>query len=291
MKTSVKILSFILACSSVFFISCKKNDTAANSKNKNLSVFLTDDPSQYDSVLVDIRFVEVKVDTSDDHENDDHFGDNDKDDDDDNSHHDQFGKWDTLSIVPGVYNLAALRNGVNMTLGTGNIAGKVRKIRITLGSNNSVYKGNVKYPLSLFPGTKNYLYVKIHEEDEDDDNNNNNSVNSSIWIDFDLSRSVIEQNGQFYLKPVLKPFSKKHFGSIKGKVFPLDAHAVVNATNSQDVGNAIPERSGEYEIQGLHAGTYAVTFHSFNGYRDTTINSVVVSNGSRIVLPNITLRH
>ena len=289
MKNSFKLLAIIFICSLLFFISCKKSSiNAVNTQNKNLSVFLTDDPSQYDSVLVDIRYVEVKVDTSKEHGSDDHFGDNDKDDDDDHVHHDQFGKWDTLSIVPGVYNLAALRNGVNMTLGTANITGKVRKIRITLGSNNSVYKAGVKYPLSLFPGTNNYLYVKIHEEDEDDDNNN---VNKSIWIDFDLSRSVIEQNGQFYLKPVLKPFSKKHFGSIKGKVFPMDAHAVVNASNSQDVGNAIPEKSGEYEIQGLREGTYAVTFHSFNGYRDTTINNVVVHSGARVELPNITLRH
>ena len=289
MKNSFKLLSIIFISTVLFFISCQKSVDAVNSQNKNLTVFLTDDPSLYDSVFVDIRYVEVKVDTSKEHEGDDHFGDNDKDDDDDHSHHDQFGKWDTLSITPGVYNLAALRNGVNMTLGTANISGKVRKIRITLGSNNSVYKAGVKYPLSLFPGTNNYLYVKIHEEDEDDDNNNNN-VTSSIWIDFDLSRSVIEQNGVFYLKPVLKPFSKKHFGSIKGKVFPQDAHAVVNATNSQDVGNAIPEKSGEYEIQGLREGTYAVTFHSFNGYRDTTITNVVVHSGSKVVLPNITLR-
>lgn len=288
MKTSFKLAAIILLSSVLFFFSCKKtSDTTKNSQNKNLTVFLTDDPSLYDSVLVDIRYVEVKVDTMREHEDDDHFGDADKDDDDDHIHHDSFGKWDTLSITPGVYNLAALRNGVNVALGTANITGKVRKIRITLGSNNSVYKSGVKYPLSLYPGTNNYLYVKIHDEDEDDDNN---TVNTSIWIDFDLSRSIIEQNGQFYLKPVLKPFSKKHFGSINGKVFPQDAHAVVNASNSQDVGNAIPERSGEYEIQGLREGTYAVTFHSFNGYRDTTISNVVVHSGSKVTLPNITLR-
>ena len=282
-------LSFLIFICTIFFISCKKSDTAVNSKSKHLSVFLTDDPSQYDSVFVDIRYVEVKVDIGEEHENDDHFGDNDKDDDDDNVHHDQFGKWDTLSIAPGVYNLAALRNGVNMTLGTANIAGKIRKIRITLGSNNSVYIASIKYPLNLLPGTKNYLYVKIHEEDEDDDNNNN-ILNASIWLDFDLSRSIIEQNGQFYLKPVLKPFSKKHFGSIKGKAFPQDAHTVVSAGNSQDVGTAIPEKSGEYEINGLRAGTYTVTFHSFNGYRDTTINNVVVTMGNKVELPNITLK-
>ena len=294
MKTSIKTFLVILVCSLVY-VSCQKSSVdASNSSKKNLTVYLTDDPSQYDSVLIDIRYVEVKVDTAKERENDDHFGDNDKDDDDDHSHHDQFGKWDTLSIAPGVYNLAALRNGVSVALGTANITGKVRKIRITLGTNNSVYISGVKYPLNLFPGTNNYLYVKIHEEDEDDDDNNNGNnvtTNASIWIDFDLSRSVIEKNGQFYLKPVLKPFSKKHFGSIKGKVFPQDAHTVVSAGNSQDVGTAIPEKSGEYEINGLREGTYSVIFHSFNGYRDTTINNVVIHKGTKVELPNITLRH
>lgn len=294
MKTSIKPFLVILVCSLVY-VSCQKSSVdASNSSKKHLTVYLTDDPSQYDSVLIDIRYVEVKVDTAKEHENDDHFGDNDKDDDDDHSHHDQFGKWDTLSIAPGVYNLAALRNGVSVALGTANITGKVRKIRITLGTNNSVYIAGVKYPLNLLPGTNNYLYVKIHEEDEDDDDNNNGNnvtTNASIWIDFDLSRSVIEKNGQFYLKPVLKPFSKKHFGSIKGKVFPQDAHTVVSAGNSQDVGTAIPEKSGEYEINGLREGTYSVIFHSFNGYRDTTINNVVVHKGTKVELPNITLRH
>ena len=288
MKPFLKLPAILFACTVLFFFSCKKNqDTGTNPQNKNLTIFLTDDPSLYDSVLIDIRYVEVKVDTMKEHEDDDHFGDADKDDDDDHLHHDNFGKWDTLSITPGVYNIAALRNGVNVILGTGNITGNVRKIRITLGTNNSVYKGGVKYPLNLYPGTNKYLYVKIHDEDEDDENN---TANTSIWIDFDLSRSVIEQNGQFYLKPVLKPFSKKHFGSIQGKVFPQDAHAVVNASNSQDTGNAIPERDGEYQIQGLREGTYAVTFHSFNGYRDTTVSNVVVQRGSKVVLPNITLR-
>lgn len=288
MKTSLKSITILLICSIFFSISCKKSQV--NTQDKKISVFLTDDPSQYDSVLVDIRYLEVKIDANKEHQEDDHFADNDADNDDDHLDHDQFGKWDTLSIHPGIYNLMTLRNGVNLLLGTGNITGKVRKIRITLGSNNSLYKGGIKYPLVLYPGTNNYLYVKIHDEDEDDEDNNG-TANTSIWIDFDLSRSIVEQNGQFFLKPVLKPFSKKHFGSIEGKVFPLDAHPLVSAFNSQDLGNAIPEKDGEYEIEGLHAGTYSVKFQSFNGYHDTTVNNVVIEMGKKVVLPNITLRH
>ena len=289
MKTLLKLL-IVYFCLLITLIGCKKSSVATNSKTTKLSVYLTDDPSQYDSVLVDIRFVEVKVDTSEEHEGDDQFGDNDSNQDDDHHDHDQFGQWDTLAITPGVYNLMTLRNGVNILLGTGTITGKIRKIRITLGSNNSVYVGGVKHSLNLYPGTNNYLYVKIHEEDEDDEENNNIN-NTSIWLDFDVSGSVIEQNGLFYLRPVLKPFSKHHFGSIEGKVFPSAAHPLVTAYNSQDSSHAIPDHEGEYEIEGLREGTYSVKFQGSNGYRDTTITNVTVHAGNKAELPDITLLH
>lgn len=285
-------ISIIVFISIVFLgVGCKKSSVETNTNTKKLSVFLIDDPSQYDSVLVDIRFVEVKVDTSAQHEGDDHFGDNDSNEDDDHHDHDQFGKWDTLAITPGVYNLMTLRNGVNLLLGSGAITGKIRKIRITLGTNNSVYIAGVQHPLSLYPGTNNYVYVKIHDEDEDEEANNNGVTTTNIWIDFDVSRSVIEQNGLFYLKPILKPFSRKHSGSIEGKVFPSAAHPLVSAFNSQDSGHAIPEEEGEYEIEGLHPGTYTVTFQGSNGYRDTSINNIVLQPGQKVELPNITLSH
>lgn len=284
MKNSLKPIIILLLCSVVTFISCKKSSVDSQ---KRLSVFLTDDPSQYESVWVDIKVVEVKIDENNEHENDDKFGDNDKDDDDDNLHHDQYGKWDTLSFTPRVYNLMTLRNGVDMLLGTASINGKIRKIRITLGTNNYLYQGGVKYPLNLLPGTNNYLYVKIHDEDEDDENNN--GLSSNIWIDFDISRSIIEQNGQFYLKPVLKPFSKKYFGAIKGKVFPQDALPLVSATNSVDAGSAIPEKDGGYDIEGLREGTYTVKFSGHNLYHDVIINNIVVQKGKKTELPNVTL--
>ena len=83
----------------------------------------------------------------------------------------------------------------------------------------------------------------------------------------------------------------RHFGGIEGKVFPFAAHAHVSAFNSQDVANAIPENDGRYEMEGLHAGTYSVKFQGSNGYHDTTINNVMVVQGRKIQLPNITLSH
>ncbi|HET7118450.1 MAG TPA: DUF4382 domain-containing protein, partial [Hanamia sp.] len=245
-----------------------------------------------DSANIDIRYVEVKIDTSARHIDDDKYGDNDVDEDDDHLHSDQYGKWDTLTINPGVYNISSLRNGVDTLLGTANIAqGTIRKIRLTLGTNNSVVVAGVRNSLSLYPGTNNYVYVKIHDgdEDEEEDYNYNTFIKTSVWIDFNICESIKLKNGQYYLKPVLKTFGKKNFGEIEGKVFPYSAHPSVIVSNAVDSASAIPEDDGEYKIEGLKQGAFQVTFKGTAGFKDTTIANVQVQNGKETHLPNITL--
>lgn len=280
---------FILAVT-LFIASCKKQPATDNNPNtgaRQLSVYLTDDPCQYDSVFIDIRYVEVKIDTSTQHMNDDQYGDNDNDNDDDRQHHDQYGKWDTLKIRPGVYNILRLRNGIDTLLASGNIpAGKIRKIRLTLGTNNSLIKAGVSYPLNLLPGTNNYVYLKIHKEDEDEVA----TAQSAIWIDFNVCESIRLISGQYYLKPVLKAFSMQQFGKIEGKVFPHDALPFVKAFNGTDSASAIPENDGEYKIRGLREGVYSIKFTGSNGYRDTSILNIQVQKGRETHISNITLR-
>jgi hypothetical protein len=278
----------VLVSASLFFLTaCKKEASLSTSQNsKKLSVYLTDDPCQYDSVLIDIRYVEVKVDTSKDHMDDDHFGDDDDNGDDDHEHHDGFGVWDTLSISPGIYNVMKLRNGVDTLLGTANIpAGAIRKIRITLGANNAVYIGGVSYPLNLLPGTNNFVYIRIHNEDVDDDDINH----SRIWLDFDVCESIIQFNGQYYLRPGFRPFSSHEFGEIEGRVLPLDAHPFVKAYNNTDSATAIPEDEGEYKIRGLKEGTYNLLFKASNGYKDSLVSNVQVHKGVETKVPLVTL--
>ena len=281
-------LGILVLSLSLVITACQKQATSASNpaNAKQLSVYLTDDPCQYDSVFIDIRYVEVKIDTSTQHMDDDHYGDNDNDSDDDHQHHDQYGKWDTLTIRAGVYNIAKLRNGIDTLLGTANIpASKLRKIRLTLGTNNSLVKAGVTYPLSLFPGTNNYVYVKLHKEDEDDIT----PVQTSVWIDFNICESIKLIGGQYFLKPSLKPFGMNNFGKIEGKVFPAAAHAYVTARNATDSASAMPENDGEYKIRGLRQGTYSVTFKGSAGYRDTTVLNVLVQNRQETHIPAITL--
>lgn len=283
----VLVLSVFVIGLSLLLTACKKENSSSNSPQaKKLSVYLTDDPCQFDSVLIDIRYVEVKIDTNTAHMNDDHYGDADDDHDDDHHHHDQFGQWDTLTIQSGVYNIMNLRNGVDTLLGTANIpAGSIRKIRLTLGDSNSVVVNGASHPLSLFNGANNYVYVKLHREDADDVSANQ----SSLWLDFNVCQSIRQINGQYFLKPVLKPFGMNHFGRIEGKVLPSEAHAFVQAYNATDSASAMPERDGDYKISGLHEGSYSITFKGSNGYSDTTINDVQVSMGRETHIPTITL--
>lgn len=291
MKISKKNLmgtGALIALLSLLFFACKKNVTsiASSSSPRQMALYLTDDPCQYDSVFIDIQNVEVKVDTSQ-HMNDDHFEDNKDDHEEDHHHGDQFGSWDTLAIRPGVYNILNLRNGIDTLLGTVNIpAGKIRRIRLTLGTNNSVVISGATYPLQQINGSSNYEYVQVHQEDED---NHFNPGQTSMWLDFNVCKSIISHNRNYYLRPFLSIFSMHNTGGIEGTVLPFAARPYVTAWNDTDTATAKPEEDGRYEMRGLNAGTYSITFQGSFGYKDTTITGVTVTTGSTVKIPSITL--
>lgn len=286
-KKVITAASVLLTATIIFFTACKKETSLSSSQNaQKLSVYLTDDPCQYDSVLIDIRTVEVKIDTSKEHKDDDHFGDKDENGDDDHEHHDNFGYWDTLSVSPGVYNVMKLRNGIDTLLGSANIpAGAIRKIRITLGIENAVYVAGVKNQLNLFPGTNHYVYIKTHNEDVDHDD----AVNAKLWLDFDVCESIIQDNGQYYLRPGIRPFGNHQMGQIEGRVLPREAHSFIKAYNSTDTSTALPGDEGEFKIRGLKEGNYTLLFKGFNGYKDSVITNVQVYRGQETKVPLVTL--
>ncbi len=286
MKLSFLFLSLVSAAVFIFS-ACTKEFSGNGSEQQQLQVYLTDNPADFDKVLVQINAVEVKLDTSS-HQTDDSWGDRngsrDLDDDDHNRGHDDFGQWDTLNITPGNYDLLRLRNGVDTLLAQGSVKGKIRKIRITIGS-VTVIKDSISYPVALLPGVLNYLYIKVHDE-----HMQSSGRDRKLWIDFDVSRSIVEINGKFYLRPVLKPFCDKNSGELEGKVVPKEAGAVVKVFNATDTSTAIPGREGEFKLRGLSAGVYSVLYQGANGYKDTTIANVTVGKGKDNKLPLVTLR-
>ena len=265
-------------------VSCSKGDQY---RQTNLQVYLTDHPAEFDKVLVNIQSVDAKIDTGKASCRDDHHGDRpghvDFDGDDHHRRSDEFGTWTSLSFSPGTYDVLALRNGLDTLLGTVSFSGTLRKIRIGV-TQVTVVKAGVSYPVVLDPALQNYLYVRVHDADMD-----HRTDSSKVWVDFDLGRSIVESNGRFYLRPVLKPFNDRHFGGIEGSVLPQEAGAVVTAFGATDTAMAIPDSKGHFCIRGLDAGSYRLVFDGNNGYVDKTVSNVAVSAGQKTRVADVVL--
>lgn len=283
---SATALSMLLAMVVMVFYACQKDISASgNADRQNIMVYLNDDPSiDFTKVLVDIKFVEVKIDTA---ARGMRHDDDDDDDDDDQHGFDEHGQWDTLAVNPGLYDLLRLRNGVDTLLANGTVLnGSIKKIRFTLGANSRVFTDSVNSAPLRICDNKPFVYVKI----------NQNSIDTSggqirINIDFDVSKSIKLENGQFCLKPNLKSFGHHSSGKLEGKVLPYAARPLVKIYNATDTAYAIPWKEGNYKITGLAPGTYTVLFDAtVASYRDTSISNVQIIRGKETELPTITLR-
>lgn len=276
MKNTIQFLLAVTLIFSFVLYSCQKNisgdvitNASINSPHR-ATIFLTDHPTPiFDSVLIDIQKLEVKL------------------EDDSLSN----GGWVTLSITPGVYNILRFRNGLDTLFATGDLPnGNIRKLRLTLGTNNHVMKDGQSFPLHIHD---NEMQVVANL-----DNSNFEITNDQVLfsIDFDAARSIeVDNSGSgnnngFELKPHIKVFSKNKSGRIEGKVLPEQADPLVMAIAGTDTTMAIPDdEDGEFKIVGLNSGVYKVFIDGQNGYNDTTINNVQVIKGEDTHLPTITL--
>ena len=274
MKNKHILFTAIMAISAAFVMTaCKKNTSAEGTVppgKQEFSLYLTDGPGIFDHVYLDIRSVKVLVDTSSDtrkHDNDDwdRRGSLEK--------KDSSFVWENLNIS-GVFDILQFRNGADTIFKAANITkGSIRLIKIELGTNNSVVKDSVTYPVPLPAGSANYVLIKLkgHECDQF------LPGKIRLWLDFDITRSVlVDFRNQFYLRPFFHFFTVSTTGSVVGKITPRDGLPVVTIYNATDTAYALPNKEGYFKTRGLKDGTYSVFVNASNGYNDTTINNVVV---------------
>jgi len=274
-----KIIRFVAAgfvFATVFIYSCQKESLSGGStpnlnKPHSVTIYLTDHQTPvFDSVFIDLRKMEVKLE-------EDSLPD---------------GGWINLTIRAGVYNILRFRNGLDTLFATGTLPNaRIQKIRLTLGTQNSVMKGGQSFPL------------RVKDEDREvvaELQSSNFEITTSgqvlFWIDFDASRSIQADNsgsgsGNGYrLKSSIKIFTHSNSGEIEGKVLPRAADALVMAINGTDTTMAVPDDDdGEFKIVGLNAGTYRVFIDGQNNYIDSTINNVIVRNREDTNLTTINL--
>lgn len=282
------VVGIALLALSLFFYACQKEVSLSSNDsippgNQKLSVFLTDGPTDYQKVLIDIKSIAVKLDTCQRNHDDDHdYPGCDDDHDRINSHCEI---WDTLNIRPGVYDLLALRNGLDTLLASGFVLnGKIERIKFTLGDSNKVMVDSVLHPLNLI-SNQHYVFVDIRREHLDSLSSNN----FNLFLDFNLNRSIWYLGGQYWLKPVLKPFGKHATGEIEGKIRPPHSYGLLKAYNATDTAYALPWNEGEFKIRGLKDGTYSLFIDGINGYQDSTINNIIVTRGKETDVNTILL--
>jgi hypothetical protein len=269
-------------------ISCRKeknnSDEVIPEGQQKVTIRLSDNPVNYDAVFVDIQRVVVQIIPDScrgrDRNNNDCFDDDEY----------RCSVWDTLDIRAGVYNLLDLSNGVDTLLASGlTLEGRINKLKLILGTNNSVVIDSVTYPLTLW-NNNNTVTIQVKGADIDELTDDE----LQLWLDFDAGGSIVKvNNNRFVLKPRIKIFVPRLTSSIEGRVLPTRAQAVVSAVANGDTLVAIPDdHSGRFKIRGLR-GTSADVFINAtrNGYRDTTITGVTLQRGEETDIGTIQLRN
>lgn len=280
------VMGSLLLALCVLLYACQK-ETSANGAipagKTKLSVYLTDGPYDFQNVLIDIQQIAVKLDTCQRNSDDDH--DQPGCDDDHDQRNGDCEIWDTLNIRPGIYDLVQLRNGLDTLLASDFVLnGKIKRIKFTLGDNNNVIVDSTSHTLRLL-NNQHFVYVNIKREHLDSLSSNN----LQLFLDVDLSRSIKFFNGQYWLKPVIKPFGRHSSGEIEGKVRPVGSFGMIKAYNTTDTAYAMPWSQGEFKIRGLQEGTYNVFIQGINGYSDTTISNIGVTRNRDTKLGTIQL--
>jgi hypothetical protein len=235
----------------IFSTGCKKDAAPASTTSSYpMQVKMTDDPSQYDAVLIDVQGIEVNT--------DDNGNDN---------------GWTALPTKAGIYDLTHLRNGLDTVLATTNNlpAGKLSQIRLKLGPNNSVKIKGASYPLETPSAQQSGLKINVHSTLQP-------GILYTLLLDFDASRSIVEKgNGKFSLKPVIRAIAEATTGSVKGTVSPANSKPFIYALIGSDTAaSTISDINGNFVIVGLSAGSYTLFFNPLSPFATQTLSTNVV---------------
>jgi len=253
------IKNTILALIAVLFIACDADN------KQTVGFYLTDAPANEGIVAVNLDIQSVK------------YSINDED-------------WIDVAINPVVVNLLDFSNGNDTLLSNIELDEgiKVNQVRLILGENNTIEFADgsivsVKTPSAQTSGLK--LNVQSFSE-----------VHSGykVVIDFDASRSIVEQgNGNYLLKPVIRSYiavnSSRIYGTIvpdnlATEIFTIDLQGDTIATLSDTLQNNL------FVLHGLNTGTYDIMYqHPVSGETGILKSGVSVVGGFDVNLGELTI--
>lgn len=242
-----------------------EDDYKPKSGMSTLKFNLTDAPATYDAVLIDVQQVEVHVETPDSTTN----------------------GWHTMpNVQPGIYNLLDFQNGLDTLIAYGDVpSGTISQIRLILGAQNSVVVNGVSENLKTPSAQQSGLKLQVHETLEP-------GLVYEFWIDFDASRSIVEQgNGGYLLKPVIRVYTANTTGSIDGYITPDTVLTSVLAYNAAgDSAAALSNvQNGYFLISGLNPASYTVEFDPQQPFAPKDTMGVNVATGAVTHLGSVNL--
>ncbi|MGZ8538586.1 MAG: DUF4382 domain-containing protein [Flavisolibacter sp.] len=165
MKTTLYLIVSVLAIG--FFSSCNKEN-----KTVPIRILLTDNPVDYESVNIEIKGIQVKINKDD-------------------------AGWINIASKDTTINLLDLQNGITTVLAEDNVPeGTLKEVRFILGSDNTVVVNGVTHEMQTPSAEDSGLKIKI-------DKKLNETLNT-FTLDFDAALSVKEENGNYKLMPVIK---------------------------------------------------------------------------------------
>jgi hypothetical protein len=198
--------------------------------------------------------------------------------------------WISLANPDTVLDFLELTNGTTAVLADTTLGpGSYSQLRIVVADSNEIVVDGQSFPLLIPSGTA--TGVKIV--------NISFSVDSGecaeIYLDFDIAKSVRLDQGQYFLQPCFRAFSKSLSGTVSGKVEDTlgkgVTNALVQALAGTDTVSTFTRSNGWYELI-LKQGTYTVTAVSENYaqsdtvYGDISIAPAENARGYNFVLGN-----
>lgn len=233
------------ACAALLGLAgCSK--TSENADTAKLEVRLMDAPGDFQSVVLDVRQVEVHL----------------KDEGDPDG-------WKTLGFSPQAINVLDYVNGRSALLVSDDFApGDLKEIRLILGPNSYVIgRDGQQYDLKTPSGQTSGVKLKL------DKATLKTRETFQLLLDFDVAKSIVERGNwkpgndkkeRYLLKPVIRVVAQDLRGGISGTVNPAAARPQILAIRSGILGpdtvSTSADVSGAYQIGGLPAGTYRVEY-------------------------------
>jgi hypothetical protein len=298
MKTK-KISAFIASTGlllTFFFTSCSKPEIiqsggplSTGSLSKEISVIISDAPADFQQVYIDIKKVEIKELSDENLMPGNPVLSADTDEEARGIISVDFGTWKAISFSPQNLDLLALRNGREQILGSVMVKNAVSKVRITLGSESyAIDKQGNQHPLLMNPANESVFYIQLSENDLDE---NLMSGKREIRLDFDLFKSVVENNGILSLEPHIRPFSISGYGILEGFANTQNGSLAIVAVEDENgvIATTITEHDGYFQLRGIRTGVPCKVTFEAPGHLPRVVDQIVPVKGQTTALEHIML--